>query len=178
MVDLCSKKTGVYDRKRMLDLGPVFLLFVVVLSNYLAKALPCSTQHMLSTTAGKLVALYTVLLFGTMYASPDVSIVDALKKSVIPYLVFVSLMFVDAHFFVLALALIVATFVIGKELDGKRVSPKREKALKTARIVLTSSVLATLTVGVAMYTIRERRELGNSFGWGKFLSLRCRKTKP
>lgn len=162
----------------MIDLGPVFLLFVIILANYLAKALPCSTQHMLSTTAGKLVALYTVLLFGVVYASPDASIVGALKKSAIPYLVFVSLMFVDAHFFVLALALILATFVIGKELDGKRVGAKREKALKTARIALTSAVLAVLVTGVAMYTVRERRELGSSFTWGKFLALRCRKPKP
>ena len=160
------------------DLGPVFLLFVIILANYLGTALPCSTQHMLSTTTGKLVALYFVLLFGTMYTAPDVSITDALRKSVAPYLVFVSLMFVDAPFFVLALALIIAMFVLGKELDGKRVSPKREKALKTARIVLTSSVVAVLTLGVAMYTIRERRELGASFSWSKFLALRCGKPRP
>jgi hypothetical protein len=159
----------------MIDIGPVFLLFVVVISNYLAKALPCSTQHMLSTTTGKLVALYVVLLFGTMYASPGVAITEALKKSVAPYLVFVSLMFVDAHFFVLALSLIIAVFVVGKELDGKRVSPKREKALKTARIVLTPAVMTVLTVGVVMYTIRERRELGAGFTWSKFLALRCGK---
>ena len=162
----------------MYDLGPVLLLFVSVLSNYIARALPCSTQYMLSTTAGKLAALYVVLLFGTMYATPDVSIVDALRRSVIPYLVFVAMMFVDAPFFVLSLAMVVAIFVLGKELDGKRVSPERERSLKIARKSLSAAVVGVLAFGVGLYTIRERGELGNSFGWVKFLSLRCRKAKP
>lgn len=154
-------------------LAPVFMLFVAVASNYLARALPCGTQRLLSTATGKLVALYVVLVFGVLYSSNDVSIGQALKQSALPYVMFLAFLVVDAPIMLLAIALVAAQLVLGRELDNRRVPERYVPLARDAQTACGAAAVALTATGMLFYLRKQLRDHGADFSWRKFFSLRC-----
>lgn len=156
----------------------VFVLYLIISSNFLAQLFPCRLQYMLNNSMfAKHVIGYMTLLFFVVLSSGDkYSTTEALVYSLLIYSLFLISTRMTFSYFVAFITLSAVLYIINlyeKELGAH---PK----LNMVRSIIQVFVIVLLFLGFFFYYIEKQIEYKNNFSIMTFMlgKPKCRNKSP
>lgn len=161
-----------------IPLHMVFVLYLIISSNFLAQLFPCRLQYALNNSmfAKHVVGYMTLLFFVVLSSGEKYSTSEALYYSFLIYTLFLISTRMTFSYFKVFITLLGVLYIIHlyeKELVGN-------KKLNIFRSILQVFVLVLLLLGFMFYYIEKRVEYRNNFSFSTFLLGKptCRNKSP
>lgn len=151
----------------------LFILFLVIVANFLGTTLNCEIQNKLETSViTRNVAIFFLIYFTiNFYSDPASYLVDQIKTTVIIFFLYIFLMKQQAYFFLFNLVLIVIIFINSQTRDyyEKINNKEKVKQLDLTNLILKITLVTSLLVGFLVHLFNEIRLKNNHFHILKFL---------
>lgn len=155
----------------------VFVLYLVISSNFLAQLFSCRLRHLLDNSMiAKHVAGYMTLLFFVVLSSGmEMSPTEAILNSLVIYVVFWVSTRMSIEYFVVFIVLAFVLYVM--ELYQREHSSQR---LQDAMTVTQTAMAVVLVVGFVFYMVEKMMEYKKKFRLQTFLlgKPECRNKSP
>ena len=162
----------------------LFVLYLVISSNFLAPTFNCRVQELFNTSMFMKHALgFLTLVFFVVIASisETMSFLNLMLVSIGLYVWFILSTRVHLHTFILLITLLGIVYVI--DLYQKKITkpePTRDKMLEDVKKVLSILALVVTLVGVVIYLGEKKIEYKSHFSLSKFFlgNPKCRGLSP
>ena len=177
-----------------IDYYPLFILIMMISSNFLAEIFPCRFQELLSSNnyIKHLFGYLTLVFFVSLNINNlNTSLSELFKKSLILYLGFILLTKTNKNIFLVILVLLGLLYIIHLKKtieEGKKGQTKEEVIIQKQYIEkldnykkLIKNIIAILLVfGFVLYLGEKKKEYGKSFNYLTFLigKPNCKKSSP
>jgi hypothetical protein len=160
----------------------VFVLYLVISSNFLAQLFSCRLQFLLNhSMLAKHLLGYMTLLFFIVLASNDTTYTanSALMDSFWIYLIFVVSTRTSFPYLILFLLMASILYII-HIYQTKQVLIIYDQRLETSKKILQYAMMIVLMVGFVFYLMEKKMEYKHKFSWTTFLLGRpqCKDNKP
>jgi hypothetical protein len=157
---------------------PVFAFYMLILSNFLGETLGCNLQKIMRYNMfAKHLVGYSLLLFLVIF-SDEANRRPLAVKIIIAGAIYIWFFFTTkcpAPIMLAVLALLLVTYVIGKQSSGDPEYLEDKGPARKAQTILSASALVLSVAGFAVYVQRKRRDIGTGFSLPLMLTdtLRC-----
>lgn len=155
----------------------VFVLYLVISSNFLAQLFSCRLRHLLDESMiAKHVAGYMTLLFFVVLSS-GVPATDAILSSLVIYVVFWLSTRMSLEYFVVFIVMACALYIM--ELYQKE-QAEPDKRLQDAQAVIQALMVVVLLLGFVFYMVEKMIEYKQRFSFRTFMlgKPECRGKSP
>lgn len=162
--------------KQMVPLYMVFVLYLVISSNFLAQLFSCRLRHMLDQSmVAKHVVGYMTLLFFVVLSS-GMPATDAILNSLIIYAVFWVSTRMSLEFFVVFIIMSFALYIMELYQKEKHDNQRLDDAQNIIQIIM----VVVLAVGFVFYMVEKMIEYRQEFSVKTFLlgKPECRGESP
>lgn len=161
----------------------VFILYLVISSNFLAQLFSCRLQFLLNNSMlAKHLLGYMTLLFFIVIASNDTTYTanSALMDSLWIYLIFVISTRMSFPYLILFLFLASILYIIHLYETKQTIIINQNQRLETSKKILQYAMMIVLMIGFVFYLMEKRLEYKHKFYWTTFLLGRpqCKDNKP
>lgn len=151
----------------------LFILFLVIVANFLGTTLNCRVQGSLKHSAlTRNIAIFFLIYFTiNFYSQPENHMIDQIKSTFIIYILFILLMKQHETFFVINLIFIIVIFLISQNREYHIKNNKKEEVVKLEKRIniLKIILLVSLLIGFIIYLRGEMKLEKNNFNFIHFL---------
>ena len=151
----------------------LFILFLVIVANFLGTTLNCEIQRQLETSViTRNIAIFFLIYFTiNFYSDPASFIVDQIKTTVIIFFLFIFLMKQQAYFFLFNLIVIIVIFINSQTRDYYEKRNQKEKVtqIEFTNYILKIFLILSLSVGFMVHLYNEVKDKNGHFHILKFL---------
>lgn len=155
----------------------IFVMYLIVSSNYLAQLFPCRLQNILdnSMLAKHFIGFMTLLFFVVLASGEEHGATEVLTSSIIIYFLFIMSTRISLFYFGIFILLSSISYVL--HLYQKE---NHNKQMNRAQDILQYMMGAVLVVGVVLYFMDKKLEYKKRFSIGTFLIGKptCRNKSP
>ena len=164
-----------------IDFYPLFILIMMISSNFLAEIFPCRFQELLSSNnyIKHLFGYLTLVFFVSLNINNlNTNIVDLFKKSLMLYIGFMILTKTNKNVFLVILILLGLLYIIhlkktlelsNKEDHNNKEHKKYIDTLDNYINIIKTSIVGLLGIGFLLYLGEKKYEYGKNFNYLTFL---------
>lgn len=164
--------------KQEVPMYMVFVLYLIISSNFLAELFPCKLQKLLnnSMVAKHFIGFMTLLFFVVLASGDEHGATEALTSSIIIYLLFMVSTRMSFMYFGIFMFLSAVLYIL--HLYQKE--NQHNQQIMTAQKIIQYIMVAILVVGFIFYMVEKKREYKNKFSMMVFLVGKpvCRGKSP
>jgi hypothetical protein len=172
-----------------IPISNVFVLFLIIASNYIGELFPCRVQDLLSSNVylKHFVAFLTLLFFVVLTDdSLDFTAEEIFQSSMKLYIVFLLLINCNQTFFIYSLGLLCLSYIIKlllkdaeKDIDDEYKKKKYETLVLLNKIVFIIFFMV-LIIGFIIYLGEKKIEYKNNFKYVTFIfgTPKCKGNSP
>jgi hypothetical protein len=151
----------------------LFILFLVIVANFLGTTLNCKVQKRLEhSIITRNIAIFFLIYFTiNFYSEPENHLLDQMISTILIYFLFVFLMKQNEYFFILNLILIVVIFMVSQSKNFYQSHSKKQRAkeLEKTIAILKIIFLLSLFIGFIIYLRSEIAVEKNNFNFIHFM---------
>lgn len=162
----------------------VFVLYLVISSNFLAQLFSCRLQYLLNNSmlAKHILGYMTLLFFIVLASNENYTATRALADSFLLYFIFLCSTRMSFHSFIVFLFLTAILYIIQlyqTKKDGKDDDTLQRK-LETFKKIVQYTMLIVLVAGFLLYWLEKKIEYKNKFSFSTFMLGKpvCKFNKP
>jgi hypothetical protein len=169
--------TDIIDKNSLIQLKGVFVLYLIVSCNFLAKLFSCKTQLLLESNmyVKHLIGFFTLFFFIIFTQSIDTKdeyiFFKKIYAAVVLYLIFLASTKTKGLYLYLFIFLIGSSFILTSYIDTLDKTKFKERIKKIDNIINIFYRLSIiiLILGVISYTIEKKKEYKNNWDTFKFI---------